>query len=98
MKATLTSKGQITLPKKARTQIGLQTGDKLEVHVEGNEIRLVKPTKKINWEAFHDACPPRTPDDADYGKTALEIIDDMRGGPVTPEDLAPAQLITQSDE
>lgn len=44
MKATLTSKGQITLPKKARTEIGLQTGDKLEVSIEGNEIRLTKPS------------------------------------------------------
>lgn len=39
-KATLTSKGQITIPKEVREQLGLRVGDKLLFEVEEDTIRL----------------------------------------------------------
>ena len=41
---TLTSKGQMTLPKAVRDRLGLKTGDRLEVIVEDERIVLVPKT------------------------------------------------------
>lgn len=42
MHTTMTSKGQITLPKALREQLCLSTGDRLEVFLEDdNSVRLV---------------------------------------------------------
>lgn len=46
---TLTSKGQITIPKIIRDFIGLHTGDKIEfVITEKNEVLLKPITKKVD--------------------------------------------------
>lgn len=43
--ATITSKGQVTIPKKIRDQLGLQTGDVLSFEIEcGNKI-TIRPEK-----------------------------------------------------
>ena len=39
-KATLTSKGQITIPREVREQLGLKVGDKLLFEVDEDTIRL----------------------------------------------------------
>ncbi len=39
-KAKLTSKGQITIPREVREQLGLKVGDKLLFEVEEDTIRL----------------------------------------------------------
>jgi len=39
---TLTSKGQMTLPKAVRDQLGLQAGDRLDVVIEGDHI-VIRP-------------------------------------------------------
>lgn len=39
-KATLTSKGQVTIPREVREQLGLNVGDKLLFEVEEDTIRL----------------------------------------------------------
>jgi antitoxin PrlF len=41
---TLTSKGQMTLPKSVRERLGLSTGDRLEVAVDGQRIVLTPKT------------------------------------------------------
>lgn len=47
--ATLTSKGQITIPKAIRDGLGLHSGDKLEFIVTENGDVLIKPvTKKVD--------------------------------------------------
>ena len=40
IKATITSKGQLTLPKPVRDRLGLREGDRVEVSVVKEEIRL----------------------------------------------------------
>ena len=47
--ATLTNKGQVTIPKAVRDSLGLQTGDKLEfVITESGEAFLRPVTKKVD--------------------------------------------------
>ena len=47
--STLTSKGQVTIPKLVRDSMALQTGDKIEfVLTENNEVLLRPVTKKVD--------------------------------------------------
>ena len=47
--ATLTSKGQITIPKLVRDSLALHAGDKIEfVLTENNEVLLKPVTKKVD--------------------------------------------------
>jgi len=47
--ATLTSKGQVTIPKEVRTSLQLHAGDKIEfVVTEGREALLRPVTKKVD--------------------------------------------------
>lgn len=39
-KATITSKGQLTIPKQVRDQLDLKSGDRLSFEVENGSIRL----------------------------------------------------------
>ena len=43
-KAIVTSKGQVTLPRQVREQLGIQSGDKLlfEVTADGFQVRVVR--------------------------------------------------------
>jgi AbrB family looped-hinge helix DNA binding protein len=43
-RTSITSKGQITLPVAVRNRVGLHTGDRLQVDVDGREVRL-KPVQ-----------------------------------------------------
>jgi antitoxin PrlF len=45
---TLTSKGQMTLPKTVRERLGLRSGDRLDVAIEGKRIVLVPKTLHID--------------------------------------------------
>lgn len=49
--ATITSKGQVTIPKKIRDKLGLKPGDTLNFEVEDNRTISVKRKKSID-EAF----------------------------------------------
>ena len=42
--ATVTAKGQITIPAKARRALDLQPGQRLAVHVQGDTLMLSAPT------------------------------------------------------
>lgn len=46
--ATLTSKGQITIPSKVRAALGLSTGDRVEfVEVEEGRFSIIPATKSV---------------------------------------------------
>ena len=70
MQATLTSKGQVTLPKKIREKLGLSTGDQIEFfledeqnirfvlkHVSISQLRgmLLKPDRPVSLEEMDKA-------------------------------------------
>ena len=44
--ATMTNKGQITIPKEIRDMLGLQSGDKLEFSYKKGGRLIVRPLKK----------------------------------------------------
>jgi len=50
--ATMTNKGQVTIPKKVRDALHLQSGDKLEFVCEEAGIITVRPVKKSVDEVF----------------------------------------------
>lgn len=50
--ATMTNKGQVTIPKKVRDALHLQSGDKLEFVCEEEGIVTVRPVKKSVDEVF----------------------------------------------
>lgn len=49
--STLTSKGQITIPKEVRNNLNLKTGDVLDFKIENGEIKIV-PVKNSIEEAY----------------------------------------------
>ena len=44
--ATLTSKGQLTIPKKIRESLNLHSGDKIEIVTTGNMEAVIRPVSK----------------------------------------------------
>ncbi len=60
--ATLTSKGQVTIPKTVRKSLGLQTGDRIAFVIRGDSEVALKPLNKSVDEVFgkfHDPAQPR---------------------------------------
>lgn len=56
MKATLTSKGQLTIPKEVRDRLGLKPGDRLAFDFEGDAIRL-RVEKRGTLEELRGSLP-----------------------------------------
>lgn len=50
--ATITSKGQVTIPKKIRDQLGLQAGDTLSFEIEPGDKITVRPEKGSSDTAY----------------------------------------------
>lgn len=50
--STLTSKGQVTIPKRVRDQLRLQTGDRLDFQVEEDGTVRVSPISRKVGEVF----------------------------------------------
>lgn len=44
-RSTLTSKGQVTIPKKIRERLGLRVGDRLDFQVDAHGKLLVEPER-----------------------------------------------------
>jgi antitoxin PrlF len=45
--ATMTSKGQLTIPKEIRDKLGLREGDKVELLLEGDHVTLRLATRDV---------------------------------------------------
>jgi len=68
--ATLTTKGQLTIPKKIRDSLKLHTGDKIEIVVTGNREAIIRPVSKKVDDIF---CKLHNPD---RKAVPLKAIDD----------------------
>jgi len=68
--ATLTTKGQVTIPKKIRESLKLHTGDKIEIIVTENREAIIRPISKKVDDIF---CKLHNPD---RKAVTLEAVDD----------------------
>jgi AbrB family looped-hinge helix DNA binding protein len=71
MKAKVSEKGQVTIPKRLRDQLGIRVGDELDFEVEQGRLVAAKVTEQ-------------DPYDAVWGTLKLDVsvdeaIDEMRG-------------------
>ena len=68
--ATLTTKGQVTIPKKIRESLKLHTGDKIEIIVTEKREAIIRPVSKKVDDVF---CKLHKPD---RKAVSLEAMDD----------------------
>ena len=59
--ATLTSKGQLTIPKAVRDTLRLHTGDRVAFVVHGEKEAVLKPMTKSVDEVFGRLYSPKQP-------------------------------------
>jgi AbrB family looped-hinge helix DNA binding protein len=74
MQATLTSKGQITIPVHIRKQLHLKPGDVLEFDENAPFLKATKTISAEAWEQFGKAAIDPWGD-----MSVLEIMDELRG-------------------
>ncbi|MGI8910436.1 MAG: AbrB/MazE/SpoVT family DNA-binding domain-containing protein [Rubrobacteraceae bacterium] len=55
-KATITSKGQLTIPKQVRDRLGLKPGDRLAFDLDGDDI-LLRVEKRRALEKLRGSLP-----------------------------------------
>lgn len=80
---TITSKGQVTIPKALRDRMGLRGGDKVKFHEEDGRVVLEKDVEESpfdKWVGFLKHLEGRTTD---------EIMEELRGPPLWEETLLP---------
>ncbi|MFB6244860.1 MAG: AbrB/MazE/SpoVT family DNA-binding domain-containing protein [Candidatus Nanohaloarchaea archaeon] len=68
---SVTEKGQVTIPKKIRQNLGIEPGDELNFEIDGDSLRVEKDVGEnpfSKWEGYLDT-----------GKTPEEIMRDLRG-------------------
>lgn len=56
LRATLTSKGQLTVPKEVRERLGLKRGDRVVFEFEGDSVRL-KAERRRGLEELKGSLP-----------------------------------------
>jgi AbrB family looped-hinge helix DNA binding protein len=74
MQATLTSKGQITIPVHVRNRLHLKPGDVLEFDETAPFLKATKTIPAEAWEQFGRAAT-----DPWGTRSTLEILDELRG-------------------
>lgn len=60
--STLTRKGQVTIPKSLRDQLGLNLGDRISFHLRGEEI-VLKPVHRTILDLQGSVKPKNRPED-----------------------------------
>ncbi len=76
MNAKVSEKGQVTIPKALRDQLGIRAGDELDFAVEGDRVVAAKVVGQDPFERRYGTL--RLPASTD------ELIDMMRGPAVAP--------------
>lgn len=71
--ATLTSKGQITIPKSVRDRLGLQTGDRIEFVDDSGGYRVQKRVLTSPFEKYRGYLKQLA------GRNPDELVEEMRG-------------------
>ena len=85
MTATITSKGQITIPLRVRQKLNLKAGDQLEFDEAAPVLTARRVVKRDEWEKtvtdWQKTTAKALKDHAWEKQPAAAIIDDLRGGP-----------------
>lgn len=71
--ATVTSKGQITLPRAVRESLGLEAGAEVDFEIKPDGVRLCRRVSRADLEKWV-GCLPATGDLADIDA----LMDDLR--------------------
>jgi AbrB family looped-hinge helix DNA binding protein len=73
MKAKITSKGQVTIPKKVRISLGLKTGDEIEFEPASKGFIIKKKPGASPFDRYVGHLSSRRGEDID------SIIEELRG-------------------
>jgi len=68
--STLTRKGQVTIPKPLRDQLGLHLGDRIAFHLRGQEI-VLKPVQRTILDLEGSVQPKTRPES--FGNIRREV-------------------------
>ncbi len=71
--STVTSKGQVTIPKAIRARLGLQPGDELEFVEDRNGLRVRKRVRESPFDAWLGYLKDMAGQDPDA------VVEEMRG-------------------
>lgn len=72
--ATVTSKGQITIPKAVRETLGVQTGDRVEFRQEGEKIVVEAATRDLFELEGYLGKPPVRLRVEEMAETMREVV------------------------
>lgn len=85
MKATITSKGQITIPLRLREKFHLNAGDQLEFDENASVLVARRVVDRVAWEStladWRKSSAEALRNHPWEGQSSSAIIDDLRGGP-----------------
>ena len=86
MTATITSKGQITIPISLRQKFHLNVGDKLEFDENAPVLTARRAVNRDEWESaladFKNSTVSSLLGHPWADQSSAAIIDDLRGGPI----------------